>query len=153
MKTLTIVLIVLLYNLGIDIYAQKLKPSDVPSKVISKFEEMYPLITKVKWEQEKSLYKAKFTEYGTETGVLYDKNGNLIQTEYKIFAASLPAGVNDYINSNLPGKVISESYRIKLPDGTNNYKAEIEKEYYYFDSEGNFIKKETEDSDKDNKDK
>jgi|SRR4030095_5212621 len=151
MKTIIVIFIIAVFAISTN--AQKLKESDVPAPVKSKFSSMYPGVTKAKWELENSKYEAEFKENSVETSVLFDAAGTYMQTEVEIPVSSLPAGVSTYVSKNLPGKKITEATQITGADGTVSYEAEIGKHDYIFDANGSFLKKEKEDKDSEDDDK
>ena len=127
--------------------AQNLKESDVPSAVKNTFSSMYPNVTNAKWEMENGKYEAEFKENSVETSVLFEANGTYTQTEVEIAVSLLPSGVNDYVTKKFRDSKITEAAKITSSNGTVTYEAEIGKSDYLFDSNGNFLKKETDSGD------
>ncbi len=146
------ILVLSLLALTLSINAQKLKESDVPSAVKSKFSQMYPGAKDVIWEIEDKNYEAEFKESGTETSVMYNGSGTYLQTETEISVSSLPAGVSEYTAKNLPGSKINEASKITDANGTISYEAEIGSSDYLFDSSGKFLSKSTDSDTEDEKD-
>lgn len=151
MKTIIVIFSIAVLILSAN--AQKLKESDVPAPVKTKFTSMYPNVTGAKWEMENSKYEAEFKENSVETSVLFEAGGTYVQTEVEIPISSLPAGVNSYASKNLPGKKIAEATQITSADGSVSYEAEIGGPDYLFDANGNFIRKDTDDKDTEDDDK
>jgi len=131
--------------------AQDLNEADVPASVKAKFALLYPEVKNVKWEKENGYYEAEMDQSKIETSVLLDGSGNLIQTETEIRALDLPKGVSDYSSQNLRSQKINEATRIVDASGVITYEAEIGNTDYLFDSDGKFIKKDS-DSDDNEKD-
>ncbi|MBU0488204.1 MAG: PepSY-like domain-containing protein [Bacteroidetes bacterium] len=126
------------------LYAQKVKPQDVPEPVKTAFAKLYAGVTVDKWEKEDGNFEAEFKKDGKEISVLFDAAGTLMQTEEEIAVSALPQAVADYVSKNLGGKKIDEASKITLADGTVNYEAEVGKKDYIFDAAGKFIKQDEE---------
>jgi len=103
---------------------------------------------KAEWEKEDDSYEAEYKENGIEKSIVYDAQGNVIETEAEIPVAELPAGVADYVNKNHNGYTIEEAERMESSKGTF-YEVEIKGKgqelELVFDSNGNFVEQETED--------
>jgi hypothetical protein len=127
--------------------AQVLKEVDVPAAVKAKFISLYPAKPEVKWEKEKNMYEAEFKQDKTETSVLFEANGTMVQTETEIPVSALPKAVTDYVSKNLAGKKIDEAAKITDAKGKITYEAEVGKADYLFDEKGNFISKEEDNED------
>ncbi len=153
MSTKKIILFLFVLISVMNIYSQNIKVSDVPSAVRTKFASMYPNVEKAKWEIENSKYEAEFRENNVETSALFESNGTYVQTEIEIPVSSLPAGVNEYVSKNLNGKKITEACQITNADGNLTYEVEIGKDDYLFDSNGNFLKKDSDSGDTEDDDK
>ena len=128
--------------------AQKIKEAEVPAAVKTAFAGLYPNTKVEKWEKEGANYEAEFEKSEVETSVLFDASGKLLETETEISVNDLPQAAKDYVAKNFPGKKIHEASKIVAADGTVTYEAEVDADYI-FDANGNFMKKETEDGDKD----
>jgi hypothetical protein len=149
----TIIFIITIFAFAVNANAQKLVSNDVPDAVKNKFASMYPNVTNHKWEKENSKYEAEFKESGVEKSVLFEANGTYVQTEVEIPVSSLPSGVSDYASKNLAGKKITEATQITSADGTVSFEAEIGGPDYLFDANGNFIRKDSDDSETEDDDK
>jgi len=133
------------------------KGDDVPSAVKTKFASLYPTVKKAKWDKEEANYEASFELNEVETSVLFDANGNVLETETEIAVSALPNGVADYISKNYAGQKIKETAKIVDANGVITYEAEVKAGDLIFDATGNFLKKiveaEDDDDEKDGKDK
>jgi hypothetical protein len=159
MKTV-ITLAVFLTGISV-INAQNLKEAEIPEQVKNAFQLKHPGIKDAEWEKEGENFEAKFNakkiSVNMENGksvktnigrsLLFSASGVLLQTEDEIKASELPLAINDYINKNLSGKKVNEAAKITDAEGKIMYEAEIGKEDYLFDDNGNFLKKEVEDDD------
>jgi hypothetical protein len=136
--------------------AQKLKEAQVPAAVKEAFAKQFPGMKDADWEKEGPNYEAEFevrqmsneagksVKSNIEKSAVFDASGQLLQVEEEIAVSQLPAGVHDYVAKNLEGKKIAEAAKITDAKGTVTYEAEVTKEDYIFDSNGNFLSKEKE---------
>jgi len=125
-------------------FAQKLQEKGVPAPVKTAFQKQYPNAKETKWEKENDNYEADFEIEETDYSVLMDASGNILETELEISIDALPANVKNYVSKNYSGKKIKEAAKITDAKGTVTYEAEIKGKDLLFDSNGNFIKEETE---------
>lgn len=123
---------------------KKQKDSQIPVTVRDAFKKNYPNISDADWEKEGLNYEASFENNETETSVVLDASGRILETETEIEAATLPKAILDYLETNYKGQKVKEAAKIVLSDGTINYEAEINKKDLVFDSNGSFIKAVTE---------
>jgi hypothetical protein len=130
---------------------QKLKDSDIPAPVKSKFAALYPGVKDITWEMEDGKYEAGFEQNKVETSVVIDASGNLTETETALGSADLPQTVQTYCDQNFKGKTIKEASLIISAAGDTTYEAEVDNVDYIFDAQGNFVKKISE-TEKDEKD-
>lgn len=114
--------------------------SNVPKTIKATFQKQYPEAKEVKWEKEGEHYEAEFEWNKTETSVVYDNAGNLLETETGIETKALPASVLEYTQVNYKGQSIKEAAKITDAKGTITYEAEIKGSDLIFDKEGIFIK-------------
>lgn len=121
-------------------FAQKLQEKDVPAQVKTAFQKQYPKASDVKWDKEGEKYEASFDLNKVDHSVLFDAQGNLLETEVEIELSQLPKGVLDYIKANYKGQKVKEAAKITDAKGTVTYEAEIKGMDLLFDSNGKFIK-------------
>src|SRR5688572_17639702 len=151
------ILSIVVFAAGISMsYAQDLKESQVPAAVKEAFKKQFPDLASPEWEKEGAYYEAEFqvrrvnmengkaVKGSIEKSVLFNEAGTLLQTEVEIKVSELPAAVSDYVAKNLGGIKIKEAARITEANGTISYEAEVGKDDYIFDANGNFLKKEVE---------
>ena len=124
--------------------AQKVSDKEVPTTVKNTLQKNYPNAKELKWEKEKGNYEAEFEVNEADYSVLIDVSGNIIETEVEIKIDELPANAKAYISKNYAGQKIKEAAKITDSKGVVTYEAEIKGKDLIFDSNGNFIKKETE---------
>jgi hypothetical protein len=140
MKKITLMIAVLLGATQMN--AQKVKEADVPSAVKKTFAAHYSSVKEPKWEKEGANYEAEFDVDKIENSVLFDANGNLLETETAISVSQLPSPVSGYVDQKLKGQNIKEASKIVDAKGIITYEAKVGGVDYIFDERGNFIKKE-----------
>lgn len=121
-------------------FAQKVKESEVPAVIKSAFQKQHPNAKEVKWEKENSNYEAEFEMGETESSVLYDATGNLLESEVEIAVADLPKGASEYIQAHYKDQKNKEAAKITDAKGVVTYEAEIKGMDLIFDNTGKFIK-------------
>jgi hypothetical protein len=120
-------------------YAQKIQEKDVPAPVKNAFQKQYPKVAAVKWTKEKEKFEASFDLSKVDNSVLFDGQGNVLETEVEIQTSQLPAGVLAYIKAQYK-QTIKEAAKITDAKGNITYEAEIKGKDLIFDSNGKFIK-------------
>ena len=121
-------------------YAQKIQEKDVPASVKTAFQKNFPQAKVENWEKEGVNFEAEFELNKTEQSVLFDAQGNLLETEVEIKLTQLPKGVLEYVKANYKGQKVKEAAKITDAKGTVTYEAEIKGMDILFDSNGKFIK-------------
>jgi len=124
--------------------AQKISDKEVPTVVKNTLQKSYPNAKEIKWEKEKANYEAEFEVDETDYSLLIDVSGNILETEIEIKIHELPAKAKEYVSKNYAGQKIKETAKIADSKGVVTYEAEIKGKDLIFDSNGNFIKEETE---------
>jgi hypothetical protein len=140
----TIMIIAFLGLSIVQVNAQKMKESDIPSVVKAAFKKAYPSAREVKWSKEEELYEVEFENAKTEISVLLDLTGEVKEVETEIKKSELPAAVQESIKKDYSGYKIEEAARI-VSDGITTYEAEVEKGEKSFDlifnANGKLVKK------------
>ncbi|HEY0031260.1 MAG TPA: PepSY-like domain-containing protein [Bacteroidia bacterium] len=129
---------------AISAYAQEIKSTEVPPAIQASFTKLHPNAKVDKWEKEGTHYEAEFMDNKVETSVEFGPNGQLMATEVAINVSDLPKAASDYCTKNIAGKKISEAAKITEANGKVSYEAEVDGTDYFFDTNGNFVSKETE---------
>jgi len=140
MKTTSILLAALFAATGA--FSQQAHKTDVPQAVKTAFTKQYPNVQKVDWDHEGDNYEAEFHQSKIEYSVLYDANGQVLETEMEIGVAELPSAVKDYVKAHYPGHRIKDASKIVGADGALSYEAEVDDHDLIFDDKGQFIKTE-----------
>lgn len=120
--------------------AQKVQQKDLPAVVQKGFQKQFPAVKDAKWEKENGNYEAGFKENGTETSVVIDPSGNILETETEMKSNSLSAPVKAYITKNYPNQKIKEAAKITDAKGIVTYEAEVNGKDLIFDNKGKFLK-------------
>ena len=136
MKNQAIMFAILMISLvtSSKLYAQEMEGKDVPEAVKTSFQKEYSTVKKVDWEKEDGNYEVAFEMNKTEYSVLFDAEGNKIETEMEIKTSELPKTVSDYVKANYK-KSIKEAAKITDAKGTVTYEAEIKGMDLIFDKE------------------
>lgn len=121
-------------------FAQKLHEKDVPAPVKASFQRNYPNIKEVKWDKEGEKFEASFYLNKIDNSVLFDAQGNLLESEIEIELNQLPKGVLEYVKANYKGQKVNEAAKITDAKGKVTYEVEIKGMDILFDSYGKFIK-------------
>lgn len=122
------------------VMAQHVSKTAIPDVVQKSQSIHYPDVKSVKWEKEHGNYEASFEINGTEMSVIYDPNGNMLETETEIELNALPISVFDYLKVHYKGKKIKEASKLTDAKGVTTYEAEIKGMDLMFDCEGRFLK-------------
>lgn len=122
------------------IHAQKINEKEVPQAIKTAFQKAYPTAREIKWEKENGNYEAEFDYNKNEYSVLYDANGQLLETEMEIEINQLPPAAVKYVEEHYKGQKIKEAAKITDAKGNITYEAEIKGADLIFDNKGNFIK-------------
>lgn len=148
MKQMIVLLAISVISLSAS--AQKVKEKDVPSAVTSAFKQQFSTAKDVEWEKEEGNYEAEFKTGKIEQSVVFDAAGKILETEVDIKEDALPPQAREYMSKKYSGEKIKEASKITESSGTVKYEAEVRGKDLIFDSNGNFIKEETEkENDKD----
>ena len=121
-------------------FAQKLQEKDVPAPVKTAFQKNFPQAKVEKWEKEGINFEAEFELNKSEQSVLFDAQGDIIETEIEIEISELPNGILDYVKKNYKGQSVKEAAKITDTKGTLTYEVEIKGMDLLFASNGKFIK-------------
>jgi len=121
-------------------FAQKMQEKDVPAPVKNAFQKQYPTASDVKWDKEGEKFEASFDLNKTDNSVLFDAQGNILETEVEIELNQLPKGVLEYVKANYKGQKVKEAAKITDAKGKVTYEAEIKGMDLLFDANGKFIK-------------
>lgn len=121
MKVLSVLLVALFSLFVISCNQQKV---EVPEKVLTSFEKMFPTATDIEWEVEnENEWEAEFGLDGKEGSACFTIGGEWLETEYEV--ESLPETIETILNETYPGYEIDEIEIVESPD-FNGYEIELE---------------------------
>lgn len=121
-------------------FAQKISESEVPVAVKSALKKQYPNATNIKWNKENNDFEASFDSNKTDTSILFDATGKIVETEVEIEMKELPNGIVEYVKTHYKGSTIKEAAKITDANGTVTYEAAIKGMDLIFDTKGKFLK-------------
>ena len=150
------VIIIALLGLGVSqVFAQKIKDSEVPQAVKAAFARAYPSVKDVKWEKEGDSFEAGFDQNRKDISVVLDAMGMIKEVETEIQKSELPKATQETLAKDYAGYKIEETAKL-LANGVTTYEAEVEKGEksfeLIFDTGGKLLKK-TEIKEKEDKEK
>lgn len=119
--------------------AQKTKEKDIPAAVTSAFHKNFPKAEELRWDKEGSNYEASFEWNEVDQSVLFDAQGNTLETEMEIAQNELPKAALDYVAAHYNGKTVKEAAKITDVSGKVTYEAEIKGMDLMFDSSGAYL--------------
>ena len=120
---------------------------DIPPSVKESFQSKYPTAEDVDWDTEDNFYEADFKINNDNYEALFSTTGGIwIETTQEIDQEELPVSVKQVLESEMyNGWEIDDVYKAETGDNPELYKIRVKmgdnKEYHYFDSGGNLIKK------------
>lgn len=129
----------LLYFSLVAAKAQKLADSEVPVVIKDAFAKMYPGIKKASWNKVDTLYLASFSDGNYKGAVSFSSDGKWAERETVISVASVPAGINNYVEKNYKNE-ITGAVKIRKSSGEIRYRVAVGKKQILFTNEGDFIK-------------
>ncbi len=119
---------------------QKFETWQVPKKVLHSFKKQHPTI-EAEWEVEDSVYEAAFKTDSENISLLYNKNGDLLQSEKIIMTSELPEKLKNYLSENYKDQKISKAKKVTKNSGEINYETALNGQALVFNEEGKFIKR------------
>lgn len=123
MKTLkTILLLVFATS---TMWAQDLKPTEIPEVVKITFMKEFPNATEVEWERDKEYYKVEFEVDWMDHEVWYMEEGRMHRKEQEIVQEELPKAVLKEIELNY-SEYFVEDVKVLWFDNNTTYKVELE---------------------------
>lgn len=120
--------------------AQKIQAKKVPTAVKIAFQKNYPQIKAIKWDKEDDNFEASYELDDIDNSILFDKQGNILESEIEIKTTQLPQGVLEYVKTNYKTLTVDEVAKITHNNGAVVYEVEMKKMDLLFDSNGKFIK-------------
>lgn len=142
MKKLIVFLAAAAFAIQVHAQSEKVMAKDVPSSVITSFNQSHSDAKMVDWKKWDTNYEAIYDEDGTKKFTVYDPLGKVIENKIKIKESELPVTANDYIKKNHKDTVMKEYYKSTDASGIVTYSVKINDKKLVFDSKGNYKKTE-----------
>ena len=115
------------------------KKSIAPAAVKQAFATAHPDVKNARWEKEENNYEVGFTVDKKEQSILYDAEGNVLETEMEIPLNELPKVIQELITKDYPKGRIQETAKITDATGKVSYEVEMNGTDLLFDEAGNKI--------------
>ena len=108
-----------------NVFAQKLKPAEVPSDVVETLDEQYSYVKVTGWMKEGQTYVASIKDGSTSGKVYISGAGEWIRTLFNVPVNELPSSITDYVKENFPDYLISVSALEEKEDVSTHYYLEV----------------------------
>ena len=108
-----------------NVFAQKLKPAEVPSDVVETLDEQYSYVKVTGWVKEGQTYVASIKDGSTSGKVYISGAGEWIRTLFNVPVNELPSSITDYVKENFPDYLISVSALEEKEDMSTHYYLEV----------------------------
>jgi hypothetical protein len=108
-----------------NVFAQKLKPAEVPSDVMETLDEQYSYVKVTGWVKEGQTYVASIKDGSTSGKVYISGAGEWIRTLFNVPVNELPSSITDYVKENFPDYLISVSALEEKEDVSTHYYLEV----------------------------
>lgn len=118
---------------------QKFETWQIPKEVVHNFEKQHPHIN-ADWEVEDSVFEATFTSGGEDVSLLYNKAGDLLQTQNIIKTSAVPEDIKNYLAENKKDQKVTKARKVTKDNGQVNFEVMLERQRLTFTEEGKFIK-------------
>lgn len=120
-----IVAIQLVVVSGNQLFAQKLKTSDVPADVTQTLEFQYPYVKVTGWMKDGSNYIAMIKDEGSNGKVYISDSGNWLYTRFIVPQNELPSSIMEYVKKNYPDFIVSEAALEEKNEEKTHYYLEV----------------------------
>ena len=104
-----------------NVFAQKLKPAEVPSDVVETLDEQYSYVKVTGWVKEGQTYVASIKDGSTSGKVYISGAGEWIRTLFNVPVNELPSSITEYF----PDYLISVSALEEKEDVSTHYYLEV----------------------------
>lgn len=117
-------------------------PDQTPNTIESQIQEMYPDAWIIETDREHNRIEVDILHGNIGKEVLFDTNGNWLQTSWDVRINNLPEAITAYVNANFAGYRIDDADYYETPSG-NFYKIEVERgeweQNIFLDADGNLV--------------
>ena len=111
--------------LSSDVFAQKLKPADVPDDVVQALDMQYSYAKVMSWVKEGNQYIATIKDEGSVGKVYISSDGEWLRTTFAVPQNELPSAITAYVKENYPEFAISESCLEEKDNEKTHYYLEV----------------------------
>lgn len=111
-----------------NLFAQKIKPADVPSDVVQTLDEQYSYVKVTGWMKEGSTYVASIKDGSTNGKVYLTESGEWIRTLFTVPVGELPSSITDFVKENYPDYIISVCCLEEKEDENTHYYLEVKED-------------------------
>lgn len=118
---------------------QKFETWQIPKEVVHNFEKQHPHID-ADWEKEDSVFEATFTSGGEHVSLIYNRAGDLLQTENIIKTSAVPDGIKNYLAENKKDQKMTKARKVTKDNGEVNYEVMLDRHRLTFTEAGKLIK-------------
>ena len=108
-----------------DLYAQKLKPADVPDDVVQTLDMQYSYAKVMSWVKEGNQYIATIKDEGSTGKVYISSDGEWLRTTFAVPQNELPSAITAYVKENYPEFAITESCLEEKDNEKTHYYLEV----------------------------
>lgn len=112
MKTILSTLI-LIASLSTEAVSQDISEKEVPSSILSVFQNKYPNAGETRWEQKDDAYKAEFEVGSREHDLWIDKNGKITKHKEDFPKSELPQAITQKIKTDFKDYKIDDADKIE----------------------------------------
>jgi uncharacterized membrane protein YkoI len=138
MRKLTIIAAFAISALSFSAYAQDIAQSNVPSLVVTNFQQAFSKARDIEWEMDGDLFKVEFEigMFGPDHEAWYNAEGQLLKHKEEISKADLPEKVQATIKNEFEGYRVDDvkkltagnevTYLMELKKLTEEWKVAID---------------------------
>ena len=107
------------------LYAQKLKPTEVPDDVVQTLDMQYSYAKVMNWLKDGNQYIATIKDEGSTGKVYISAAGEWLRTTFAVPQNELPSAITAYVKENYPEFAISESCLEEKDNEKTHYYLEV----------------------------
>ncbi len=119
-----------------SLQAQKIKPSEVPDPVLTKFSLIYPDASRTTWTQEEEHYQVAFKNDKKKTEAVFTSEGKVFLTRTEIRTCALPEPALDFLRKADAEVKIEDACIVQDHRGVITFNAHVDDKSYIFDWTG-----------------
>ncbi|MCR4965812.1 MAG: PepSY-like domain-containing protein [Bacteroidales bacterium] len=108
-----------------EMFAQKLKPTEVPDDVVQALDMQYSYAKVTSWFKEGNQYIATIKDEGSTGKVYISSTGEWLRTTFAVPQNELPSSITAYVKENYPEFIIEESCLEEKDNEKTHYYLEV----------------------------